>query len=137
MMTDHLAPAPRPRRTLRRLTVALALVATAGLAAGCGATVTATAPTLQLPGGTVLIDVRTPAEFAEGHLEGAINIPVELPTFAAQVAELDPDLEYLVYCRSGRRSAVAIEIMDTLDLRTVDLGSVSQAAAATGLRVVR
>jgi phage shock protein E len=59
----------------------------------------------------MLIDVRTPAEFAEGHLDGAVNIPVELPTFTAQVDLLDPDMDYLVYCRTGRRADVAIEYM--------------------------
>ena len=84
-----------------------------------------------------LIDVRTPAEFAEGHLDGAINIPVELPTFMAQVNLLDPDADYLVYCRTGRRAEIAIEYMDTLGMTTTNLGSLEAASAATGVRVVR
>jgi len=142
-MMSHSSPAPTARassrhgRALRRLGTALVLVATLATTAACGSTGTATGPTVELPPGTVLIDVRTPGEFAEGHLEGAINLPVELPGFAAEVAALDPSLEYLVYCRTGRRSAAAIGIMDTFGLRTVDLGSVSQAAAATGIRVTR
>jgi rhodanese-related sulfurtransferase len=85
----------------------------------------------------MLIDVRTPAEFAEGHLEGAINMPVELATFPAPVAQLDPDVEYRVYCRSGRRAGVALEYMATIGLSGQNLGSVDQASAATGIRVVR
>jgi rhodanese-related sulfurtransferase len=61
--------------------------------------------------GVVVVDVRTPAEYAAGHLDGAINIDVESPTFAAQIAELDKDATYAVYCRTGRRSAVATGTM--------------------------
>ena len=61
--------------------------------------------------GVVVIDVRTPAEFAEGHLPGAVNINVEDPGFAAQVAALDAAGEYAVYCRSANRSRVAIDFM--------------------------
>ncbi len=62
------------------------------------------------PGVTVL-DVRTPAEFAEGHLPGAVNINVEDPAFPAEVAALDPAADYAVYCRSGNRSRVAMDFM--------------------------
>lgn len=57
--------------------------------------------------GTVIIDVRTPEEFNSGHVQGALNIPVESPDFAAQVSALDPGTTYAIYCRSGNRSAVA------------------------------
>lgn len=60
---------------------------------------------------TVIVDVRTPEEFAEGHIEGAVNIPVESDSFADAVAELDPNGVYAVYCRSGNRSAAAVEQM--------------------------
>lgn len=59
------------------------------------------------PGITVL-DVRTPQEFAEGHIAGAINIPVEYPDFMEQIADLDPNGTYAVYCRSGNRSQPAV-----------------------------
>lgn len=61
--------------------------------------------------GVTVVDVRTPAEFAEGHLPGAVNIDVEDPSFPAKVAELDPDAQYAVYCRSDNRSRVAIDYM--------------------------
>jgi phage shock protein E len=137
MMNNDTAPRPL-RRAIRRVAVAAALVATLGTAAACSsapAAVTGVAGTL--PANTMLIDVRTPAEFAEGHLEGAVNIPVELPTFTAQVALLDPDMDYLVYCRTGRRAELAIEYMDTLGMTTTNLGSVDAASKATGIRVVR
>ena len=58
-----------------------------------------------------VIDVRTPAEYAQAHVVGAINIDVEAPDFSERIAELDPDQPYLVYCRSGRRSALAAQQM--------------------------
>jgi phage shock protein E len=57
--------------------------------------------------GVVVVDVRTPAEYAAGHLDGAINIDVESPTFDSEMAKLDQATTYAVYCRTGRRSAVA------------------------------
>jgi rhodanese-related sulfurtransferase len=57
--------------------------------------------------GTVVVDVRTPGEYAAGHLDGAVNIDVESPDFATQIAALPKDTQYAVYCRSGRRSALA------------------------------
>lgn len=61
--------------------------------------------------GVVLLDVRTPAEFSEGHLEGAINISLESPSFTQEMAALDPAVTYAVYCRSGNRSATATQFM--------------------------
>lgn len=61
--------------------------------------------------GVVVLDVRTPGEYAEGHLPGAVNIDVEAADFGDRIAELDPDATYAVYCRSGNRSAVALERM--------------------------
>ncbi|HEX2892709.1 MAG TPA: rhodanese-like domain-containing protein [Marmoricola sp.] len=61
--------------------------------------------------GTMIIDVRTPAEFAAGHLAGAVNIDVQGSSFADAVAELDPSASYAVYCHSGNRSSVATSYM--------------------------
>ena len=58
--------------------------------------------------GVIVLDVRTAAEFAEGHLENAINIDVEGGQFDAGIAQLDKTKTYAVYCRSGRRSGVAV-----------------------------
>lgn len=136
MMTDDTAPRP-PRRKLRRLALVAALVATVGTAAACStAEDSGSSAAEALPAGTMLIDVRTPAEFAEGHLDGAVNIPVELPTFAAQVALLDPGVDYLIYCRTGRRADLAIQYMEPLGFTTTNLGSLEDASRATGVRVV-
>lgn len=63
---------------------------------------------------TVVLDVRTPAEFSSGHLPGAINIDVNGADFTAQVSALDPAKNYAVYCRSGNRSGVAMAAMQQL-----------------------
>lgn len=59
----------------------------------------------------VLLDVRTPEEFAEGHLDGALNIDVKNPDFAEQIRQLDTSKTYFVYCRSGRRSITACDTL--------------------------
>ena len=59
----------------------------------------------------IIVDVRTPEEVAEGHLEGAINVDFRAENFFEQVDLLDRDQTYLLYCRSGRRSASALELM--------------------------
>ncbi|WP_062461342.1 rhodanese-like domain-containing protein [Demequina soli] len=61
--------------------------------------------------GVTVIDVRTPEEYAAGHLPGAVNIDVSATTFDAQVGDLDPAADYAVYCQSGNRSRAAIEEM--------------------------
>ncbi|MCC3151574.1 rhodanese-like domain-containing protein [Hymenobacter sp. BT770] len=57
--------------------------------------------------GAVLLDVRRPDEFANGHLPGAVNIEVTSPDFAQRIAQLDSTKPTYVYCRSGARSANA------------------------------
>lgn len=59
----------------------------------------------------VLLDVRTPEEFNEGHLTKAQNIDFKNTNFAEQISKLDPNQHYLLYCASGRRSAEAKTLM--------------------------
>jgi rhodanese-related sulfurtransferase len=59
----------------------------------------------------VVLDVRTPGEFQEGHLQNAINVDYEGINFAGEVNKLDKSKTYAVYCRSGRRSGLATEVM--------------------------
>ncbi|MGI8603830.1 MAG: rhodanese-like domain-containing protein [Verrucomicrobiales bacterium] len=61
-----------------------------------------------------VLDVRTPEEFASGHLEGAINIDFKHPDFEKQVAQLDKNRPYLVHCGRGTRSAKARDRMKEL-----------------------
>ena len=65
------------------------------------------------------IDVRTPEEYARGHLEGAQNINLEASDFEKTVSALDPEASYVVYCASGRRAALAIDRMESAGLTDV------------------
>jgi rhodanese-related sulfurtransferase len=59
----------------------------------------------------VILDVRTPEEYARGHIDRAINIDLLSPDFQKNLANHDRGNEYLVYCRTGIRSAEASKIM--------------------------
>lgn len=61
--------------------------------------------------GVVILDVRTPGEFAEGFIEGAQNIDFQSGNFENEIAVLDKNATYAVYCRSGNRSGQAAKIM--------------------------
>ena len=93
-------------------TVAVSAGPTASAAPASGAKIGAAefAAALKLPGTTIL-DVRTPQEYAQGHLPGAVNVDVSSPDFTAQLAALDPSAPYAVYCHSGNRSGVAVSTM--------------------------
>jgi rhodanese-related sulfurtransferase len=60
-------------------------------------------------GKPVLLDVRTPEEFATGHVPQAVNIPLD--QLAARAGELDPKARTLVICRSGHRSVSAAKLL--------------------------
>jgi len=66
-----------------------------------------------------IIDVRTPEEYAEGHLENAVNIDFNADDFEDRINELDKDKTYLIYCRSGVRSAGARDVMEELGFSEV------------------
>lgn len=69
-----------------------------------------------------LVDVRTPQEYAEGHIEGALNINVQSGDFQQMAEkELSKDSTILVYCRSGRRSMDAAEVLTKLGYHVVNL----------------
>lgn len=85
----------------------------------------------------IIIDVRTTEEFAEGHIEGAVNYNVEDGSLEAVLSDLDPNASYQVYCRTGRRSAIATDLMTSNGFSQVaDLGSLEEAAVATGSSIV-
>ena len=56
-----------------------------------------------------LLDVRTPEEFATGHIHGAVNIPIDV--LGNHLSEVPTDQPIVVYCRSGNRSAQASQIL--------------------------
>ena len=61
--------------------------------------------------GYTIIDVRTPEEYAEGHIQGALNINVKSEAFVTEIENLSKSDTLLVYCRSGRRSLYAAQVM--------------------------
>ena len=92
---------------------------------------------LEVSDETILLDVRTPEEYAAGHLNGAQLLDFNAGDVAAAVPNLDPDAEYLVYCRSGNRSGQAIALMEQAGFTNLtNLGSLEQAAQATKLPIV-
>lgn len=118
-----------------RAFAAATVVLMMGLTAGCSGAEGGDAGAAG--GGGSIVDVRTPAEFVEGHLQGAVNIDVQGSDFAQRVAALDKATTYKVYCRSGNRSAQAVAAMKQAGLSHVeDLGGISAAASATGLAIV-
>lgn len=88
--------------------------------------------------GTVLLDVRTPAEYDAGHLEGAKNIDFESGDFATEITALDKHATYAIYCRSGNRSEQALTQMDNLGFSKIsDLDGGIAAWEADGKPVVQ
>ena len=66
-----------------------------------------------------LVDVRTPEEFSEGHILGAININIYDPLFLEKIKKLDLGKQYLVYCHGGARSAQACILMQKTGYKNV------------------
>jgi len=90
-------------------------------------------PTKQLA--PKLLDVRSAAEYASGHLPGAINVPVA--DIEQRILEVAPDKQgpILLHCQSGRRSSLAKAKLDKLGYANVrDLGSIDAARAALDLK---
>jgi rhodanese-related sulfurtransferase len=69
--------------------------------------------------GTVLIDVRQPQEFEQGHIEGATNINFFDPEFKYKLLELDRDKTYYLYCKNETRSYRSMKFMEDNDFRNV------------------
>lgn len=65
----------------------------------------------RLVAGATVIDVRTPEEYADGHVDGAVLADLEGGEFDGVVADLPRDASYVVYCATGRRAAVAVQRM--------------------------
>ncbi len=59
----------------------------------------------------LLLDVRTPEEYSEGHIEGALNLDIYDKQFSIELDKLDKTKPVYVYCKSGGRSSNASEIM--------------------------
>ena len=67
----------------------------------------------------IIVDVRTPAEFIDGHIEDALNVDFNSGSFESEISKLDRAKKYLIHCRSGVRSRGALDIMVELNFREV------------------
>jgi phage shock protein E len=85
-----------------------------------------------------IIDVRTPEEWNEGRLEGAVRMGIADPDFMQQLATLDPSQDYYIYCRSGNRAGQAIDIMrqNGFTGELINGGAVANASNELGIRVI-
>lgn len=119
----------------------LPLAALVSLLSACGSSEANSATSAQelLEEGATLVDVRTPAEHAEAHLEGTLNVPVD--ELLPRLSELPKDKPVIVYCRSGRRSARAAALLRRQGFEVHDAGPMSALVASvragSGPRLVR
>jgi phage shock protein E len=95
----------------------IALIGSILLLAGCSSTSSAIDLSVTefsskvAEAGVITLDVRTPGEYAEGHLEGAQLIDFQSGNFENEISSLDRNATYAVYCRSGNRSGQAVKVM--------------------------
>ena len=85
----------------------------------------------------VVLDVRSPDEYAEGHLVGVENIDFLNPSFRDRVEGLDRDSTYYLYCRSGGRSGKATELMQSMGFANVTNVGGYDALAGAGAETER
>jgi phage shock protein E len=71
------------------------------------------------PEDLVILDVRTQEEYDEGHVEGAVLLDFYRDDFAEELATFDPEVPYVLYCRSGSRSQQARQMMADLGFASV------------------
>lgn len=101
------------------------------------ATTEANAATADATGEVVYVDVRTPEEFAAGHVQGAINIPhTEMRERHEELDRYD-DEQIVVYCRSGRRSGIAQRILQEEGFTNVENGGGLSDLQAEGVPTTR
>ena len=87
--------------------------------------------------GVVVLDVRSGGEFMMGHIANAINIDVEGMNFATEIEKLDKEATYAVYCRSGRRSAIAVQTMKDAGFKNLfNMKAGTEEWSAAGLPLV-
>ena len=87
--------------------------------------------------GVILLDVRSPEEYASGYLQGALNIPHD--RIGAEITAVAPDksTQVILYCRSGRRANTALETMRAMGYTNVsNYGGLEDAQEHLGLPVI-
>ena len=83
---------------------------------------------MKLPDNAVLLDVRQADEFNAGHIDGAVLVPHDTIAEKIGAVVLDKNTPVYIYCRSGRRSAIAVEAMKKLGYTDLtDLGGKDEA----------
>lgn len=70
-------------------------------------------------GDYIIVDIRTPKEFNQSHIKGAINIDFYNKSFMDNLAKLDRNKGYFVYCRSGNRSGKSMKMFDSLGFKNI------------------
>jgi phage shock protein E len=108
----------------RTLTIAVAVLTLIGAAASFAQTSKPAVPKIDAEQfdklrqklDAVVLDVRTPEEFAAGHVPGAVNLSIADPTFRKKLDALDKSKTYLVHCAKGIRSNRACNMMSSLGL---------------------
>ena len=110
---------------MRRKTIVVILMVLVGVLVGC---VGPKGGKMKLPDNAVLLDVRQANEFNAGHIDGAVLVPHDM--IAEKIGAVVPDKNtpVYIYCRSGRRSAIAVEAMRKLGYTNLtDLGGMDEA----------
>ena len=86
----------------------------------------------------VILDIRTPGEYQSGHLQNAFTIDFYSKSFADEIGRLDKEKSYLVYCRSGNRSARSMDLFKKLQFQKIyHLSSGIKGWMSEGLPLVR
>lgn len=120
-----------------RFSIALVAISTIALGACSSSDASSSRVDAAVIAESMIIDVRTPEEYVAGHLDGATLIDIKDASFDAKMAELDPNASYIIYCRSGNRSAQAVERMKEAGFTNLtDLGSLENASEETGIAIV-
>lgn len=147
-LASHQAPTTRARATSALAAFALLIGLTAcssspsGNSAPAATTETSahqeSGTSVEISESTIILDVRTEEEFLAGYLEGAQLLDFNNGNFAAAIPTLDPEAEYLIYCRSGNRAGQAISQLEQASFTNLtNLGSLEEAASATGIQIMQ
>ncbi len=96
---------------MKKIICVLVLIATLGLFSGCSkiSDEDLTLAREAIKNGGIIVDVRTPKEFKEKHIKGAVNIPIE--SIMKNGIDISKDREIVVYCRTGSRSSVVARML--------------------------